>query len=136
MSTYPQVPLGEICTVNPRKRRSERSVDDMAVSFVPMSAVDGRFGTIAVREERPLSEVSIGFTAFEDGDILFAKITPCMENGKIALARNLVNGIGRGSTEFFVLRPGDRVLGEYLYHIVRQPRFREAAKQNPVVSIE
>ena len=130
MNRYPKVPLGEICTVNPRKKRSGRSIDDMFVSFVPMSAVDGRFGTISVREERPLAEVSNGFTAFEDGDVLFAKITPCMENGKIALARNLVNSTGRGSTEFFVLRPGDRVLGEYVYHLVRQPRFREAARQN------
>ena len=133
MSTYPLVPLGEICAVNPRKTRKKGSGcsdGDMVVSFVPMSAVDERLGTIAVREERPLSEVSKGFTAFEDGDILFAKITPCMENGKIALARNLVNGAGRGSTEFFVLRPGDRVLGEYVYHFVRQPLFREVAKTN------
>lgn len=95
-----------------------------------MAAVDERFGTIAVREDRPLSEVSNGFTAFEEGDVLFAKITPCMENGKIALARELTNGIGRGSTEFFVLRPGDRVLAEYVYHLVRQPSFRETAKKS------
>ena len=92
MNRYPKFPLGEICAVNPRKKRSGRSTDDMLVSFVPMSAVDGRLGAISVREERPLAEVSNGFTAFQDGDVLFAKITPCMENGKIALARNLVNG--------------------------------------------
>ena len=130
MSTYPLVPLGEVCTVNPRKKGSRCSVGEVVVSFIPMSAVDERSGTIAIRQERPLSEVSKGFTAFQNGDVLFAKITPCMENGKIALARNLVNGVGRGSTEFFVLRPGDRVLGEYVYHFVRQPRFREAARQN------
>ena len=130
MNAYPLVPLGEICTVNPRKKGAECSGEDMVVSFVPMSAVDERFGTIAVREERPLSDISKGFTAFENGDVLFAKITPCMENGKIALARNLVNGVGRGSTEFFVLRPGDRVLDEYVYHFIRQPRFREVARQN------
>ena len=130
MNTYPLVPLGEICTVNPRKKGPGSSNEDMAVSFVPMSAVDERFGTITVREERPLSEVSRGFTAFENGDVLFAKITPCMENGKVALARNLANGVGRGSTEFFVLRSGDRVLSEYVYNFVRQPRFREAARQN------
>ena len=129
MSTYPLVPLGEICTVNPRKRKSGNSNEDMTVSFVPMSAVDERFGTIPVHEKRPLSEVSRGFTTFENGDVLFAKITPCMENGKVALARNLVNGVGRGSTEFFVLRPGNRVLSEYVYHFIRQPRFREAARQ-------
>ena len=130
MSTHPLVPLGELCTVNPRKKGSRSSNEDIAVSFVPMSAVNERFGTITVREERPLSEVSRGFTAFENGDVLFAKITPCMENGKVALARNLANGVGRGSTEFFVLRPGDQILGEYVYHFVRQRRFREAARQN------
>ncbi len=129
MKGYARVPLGEICTVNPRAKRTGYS-DDMAVSFVPMAAVDERTGAITVREERPLAEVSKGFTSFEDGDVLFAKITPCMENGKAALARSLTNGIGRGSTEFHVLRPGDRVLGEYIYHFVRQPRFRDEAKRN------
>ena len=129
MSAYAQVPLGEVCTVNPRAKRTGHS-DDMVVSFVPMTAVDGRTGTISVREERSFAEVSKGYTAFEDGDVLFAKITPCMENGKAALACNLAHGVGRGSTEFFVLRPSDRVLGEYIYHFVRQPRFREAAKRN------
>ncbi len=61
----------------------------MVVSFVPMAAVDERTGTITVREERPLAEVSKGFTSFEDGDVLFAKITPCMEN-----AADTGHGIG------------------------------------------
>ena len=130
MNTYPQVPLGEICTVNPRKKEPKCLVEGAVVSFVPMAAVDERFGAIAVLEERLLSDVSRGFTAFENGDVLFAKITPCMENGKIALARNLTNAVGRGSTEFFVLRPGDRVLGEYVCHFVRQPRFREETKKS------
>ena len=130
MSAHIEILLGEVCTVNPRTARTGHSGEETAVSFVPMAAVDERFGTIAVREERPLAEVSKGFTAFMDGDVLFAKITPCMENGKAALAQNLTNGVGRGSTEFYVLRPGDRVLSEYIYHFVRQPEFREAAKRS------
>ena len=129
MSGYDRVPLGEICAINPRTKRTGCS-DDMVVSFVPMAAVDERTGAITVREDRPLAEVSRGFTSFENGDVLFAKITPCMENGKAALARSLTNGIGRGSTEFYVLRPGDRVLGEYIYHFVRQALFRDRAKRN------
>lgn len=129
MSAYAHAPLGEVCAVNPRARRTEYP-QGMVVSFVPMAAVDERLGVIAVREERPLADVSKGFTSFEDGDVLFAKITPCMENGKAALARNLINGIGRGSTEFYVLRPGERVLGEYIYHFVRRKRFREEAKRS------
>ena len=88
------------------------------------------WGVIGHCEARPLAQVSKGYTAFENGDVLFAKITPCMENGKAALARNLTNGVGRGSTEFYILRPGHRVLGKYIYHFVRRTRFREEAKRN------
>ena len=130
MSIYPRVPLGEVCAINPRIKRSEIPEEDTLVSFVPMAAVDERLGMITAHEDRRLVDISKGFTAFEDGDVLFAKITPCMENGKMALARHLTNGVGRGSTEFYVLRPGDRVLGEYVYHFVRQPRFREKAKRH------
>ncbi len=129
MTSCDQVPLGEVCTVNPRAA-THAAADDTPVTFVPMAAVDSRTGTISVREERRLAEVSKGFTAFEEGDVLFAKITPCMQNGKAVIARRLKNGIGRGSTEFYVLRPGPRILGEYVWHFVRQPRFREAAKRS------
>ena len=95
-----------------------------------MASVDERLGAITVREDRFLREVSKGVTAFEEGDVLFAKITPCMENGKAALARNLTNGIGRGSTEFHVLRPSDQVLAEYIYYFIRQSPFREAARRS------
>lgn len=126
---YPMVPLGEVCKVNPRAGRL-RLPDDMLVSFVPMAAVDESLGAITGCEDRPVAEVSKGYTAFADGDVLFAKITPCMENGKTALARNLTNGMGRGSTEFYVLRPGNDVLGEYVYHVVREAWFRDEAKRN------
>ncbi len=117
MTTCDQVALGAICTVNPREQR-RACADDTVVTFVPMAAVDQQTGTIAVREDRRLAEVANGFTAFEEGDVLFAKITPSMQNGKAALARDLTNGIGRGSTEFYVLRPGDQVLGEYIWHFI------------------
>lgn len=129
MNQYARIPLGEICTINPSARKTECS-DDTTVSFVPMAAVDEREGIIAVREERLFAEVAKGYTSFKDGDILFAKITPCMENGKVALVRGLTNGIGRGSTEFYVLRPREKVLGEYIYYFVRQPQFREEARKN------
>ena len=129
MNTHTQVPLGEICVINPRARRTGYSADTM-VSFVPMAAVDERSGSIMTNEERSIADVSRGYTSFQDGDVLFAKITPCMENGKAALARNLTNGMGSGSTEFYVIRPGERILGEYVYHLVRQSRFREEAKRN------
>ena len=130
MRTYPQVPLGEICAINPRRKEPGSFSGDTIVSFVPMAAVNEQLGTFAVREDRPLSQVSKGFSRFANGDILFARISPCMENGKAALVRDLTNGIGRGSSEFFVLRPGNRLLAEYVYHLIRQPYFREAAKNN------
>ena len=130
MPTYDRIPLGQVCAIDPRARRAPGFNDDTMVSFVPMSAVDERTATIAAPRDRRLAEVSKGYTAFEDGDILFAKITPCMENGKVALAKSLTNGIGRGSTEFFVLRPQPRILPEYVYHFVRQPVFRELARRH------
>jgi len=95
-----------------------------------MGAVDETTGRIVEREIRPLAEVQTGYTSFAEGDVLFAKITPCMENGKVAMATELTNGMGRGSTEFYVLRPSDRILGEYIFHFVRQQRFRDQAKRN------
>ena len=121
--------LSEVCQINPPARKFECS-SDMAVSFVPMSAVDGRFGTITSPEKRQLAEVAKGYTSFEEGDVLFAKITPCMENGKAALARNLINGIGRGSTEFFVLRVSEGIMEDYLFQYIRRQEFRNEAKRN------
>ncbi|MCY4394585.1 MAG: restriction endonuclease subunit S [Rhodospirillaceae bacterium] len=129
MTAHTQVPLGEICKINPRAQRHGYASDTL-VSFVPMAAVDERLGAIAIREDRSIADVSKGYTPFQDGDVLFAKITPCMENGKAAIARDLTNGMGSGSTEFYVLRPDGKVLGEYIYHFVRQPQFRETAKRN------
>ena len=71
-----------------------------------------------------LDEVSASYTYFRDGDVLIAKVTPCFENGKGGIARNLLNGIGFGSSELFVLRPTDVVLPAWVYMCVATPRFR------------
>ena len=88
---------------------------------------DGRYTRFPTR---PYNEVSKGFTFAEDGDVLFAKITPCMENGKGTILRCLSNHIGFGSTEFHVLRPKENVsTSEWLYVLTSLPQFRaEAAK--------
>jgi len=129
MIPYSRVPLGDICQINPRPRGRDCSKDTM-VSFVPMAAVDSQTGYVSDHQERRFDEVSRGYRVFENGDVLFAKITPCMENGKAFMARNLTNGIGYGSTEFYVLRPGRHVVGDYIYHVVRQARFRQAARRS------
>lgn len=128
MSGWPTVPLGDVVRINPRPPHGISP--SMEVSFVPMAAVDEVSGTIANPQIRAFSTVAKGFPIFAEGDVLFAKITPCMENGKAALATGLCNGIGAGSTEFFVLRTGDRVLAAYVYHFLRRQPFRDACKAN------
>jgi type I restriction enzyme S subunit len=89
-----------------------------------MAAVSEITGSIIQEEERKLSEVVKGFTAFRDGDVLVAKITPCFENGKIALAK-ITHELGFGSTEFHVVRAqSDYLDTRYLFHFLRQPRIR------------
>jgi type I restriction enzyme S subunit len=123
------VQLGELCTINPRRPRLQRE-PGIPTTFVPMSAVDDESGTIVAAEERPFEQVRNGYTYFEENDVLFAKITPCMENGKAAIARRLLGGIGFGSTEFHVLRPHASVVPEWIWLFVRQERFREDAKKS------
>ena len=120
------VPLSEAVEVNPKLDRSSLT-DDSDVSFVPMAAVEAMSGGIDVSTVRKYAEVKKGYTHFRDGDILFAKVTPCMENGKMAIARKLVNGIGFGSTEFHVLRPRAGVDARYIYYFVSSRTFRKEA---------
>jgi len=125
-----RVPIEQVALVNPRND-DVRALDDQAlVSFVPMQSVSEETASITVHETRTFAEGKRGYTPFREGDVLFAKITPCMENGKIAIARRLTNGIGFGSTEFHVLRAGPAVLPEYLYYYLRQESLRAAAKQH------
>ena len=116
----------EVVEVNPRKV-VEVGLSEY-VTFVPMAAVDENSGTIKERDTRPLHEVNKGYKQFAENDVLFAKITPSMENGKSAVASELVNGIGFGSTEFHVLRSRGAVLPRYLWRFVRQQSFLEKAK--------
>jgi type I restriction enzyme S subunit len=114
------VKLGDVCEINPR-RPSINRVDSTPTTFVQMSAVDDIDGIIARPEKKPFSDVKKGYTYFAEGDVIFAKITPCMENGKHAIARNLIDGIGFGSTEFHVIRPNQEITAEWVWHFVRQP---------------
>ena len=119
--------LGEICDINPSRPTGFRRAPDALTTFVPMSAVDEHGGVILNAEIRPFSEVAKGYTFFSEEDILFAKITPCMQNGKQAIARGLIDGIGFGSTEFHVIRPRPGVAPEWIHHLIRQPHILSAA---------
>ena len=118
--------IGDVAQINPRLAAAERPDLNDKVSFVPMASVSEETMSIAVHEERPFSEVSKGYTPFMRGDVLVAKITPCFENGKMALADNLSHELGFGTTEFHVLRPSERVTGPYLFNILRVPWLRAA----------
>jgi type I restriction enzyme S subunit len=112
-----------VCEINPSKPLNFIRADDAPTSFVPMDAVDAVAGAITKRLLRPFGEVKKGYTYFAEGDVLFAKITPCMQNGKHAIACSLTDGIGFGTTEFHVLRPSEQVLAEWIHFFVRQPHF-------------
>jgi len=125
-SSAPVVPLTEAVELNPKSDRTSLS-DDLDVSFVPMAAVEPSSGRMDTSTVRKFGDVKKGYTFFREGDVLFAKITPCMENGKMAVARGLRNGVGCGSTEFHVLRPRPGVDAQYVYHFVSSARYRAQA---------
>jgi type I restriction enzyme S subunit len=119
--------LGDLCEINPKVDVNLQ--DDSLCSFIPMDYIEETFGTIRKTDIRTVGEVKKGYTFFKNDDVLFAKITPCMENGKCAIARNLRNGIGFGSTEYHVVRSGNGVVPEWVYYFLRQDRIRYEAKE-------
>lgn len=127
--------LSEVCQINPPKAPIDSLEPNEPVTFVPMPAVDADRGAITTPQERAFSEVRRGYTSFQDDDVIMAKITPCMENGKAAIARGLTNGLGFGSTEFHVFRSHGAVLPEYIYFFIRQESFRRAAEAEMTGSV-
>jgi restriction endonuclease S subunit len=122
------VELGEICEVNPKK--SEFKDKDFEISFVPMSDVSEQNYYFEPKQTRRISEVYKGYTYFAENDVLLAKITPCFENGKSAIARKLKNGIGFGSTEFIVLRANSKTIPEWIYNFITNTSFIEEGKNH------
>ena len=123
---WDNVKLSKVAHINPSLSYKRMKLDT-TISFVPMEVIDENFSEIISMGEKTIGE-STGFTRFKEGDLLWAKITPCMQNGKSAIARNLTNGLGCGSTEFYVLRPRDERLAiEYLHVILHMKCIRETA---------
>ena len=135
MDTWEEVKINDICVINPKRTDISNVDDSTEVSFVPMSSVSDISGEIIDYLNRPLKEVKKGYTSFEEGDIVFAKITPCMENGKTAIVGKLKNGVGFGSTEFHVLRCKSNLDKKFLYYILRNQKFRDEAKYNMTGSV-
>ena len=120
--------LSTIAEINPRHPKDLDGA--MPVTFVPMAALSESKPGFQFTEERLLGEVRKGFTHFAERDVLFAKITPCMENGKGAVARGLQNKLGCGTTELHVIRPLADISAEYIYRFLAQDKVRRAAKEN------
>lgn len=120
--------INKLCSmINPSKSEISGLDSETLVSFVEMASVSND-GYIATKIDKPLSEIKNGsYTYFAEGDIIIAKITPCMENGKCAIATGLTNKIGFGSSEFHVLRCNDQILNKYLFGYLNRESVRQMA---------
>ena len=125
---YPIVKLGSVCKMNMSRSEVKDIPDDTVISFIDMASVSNE-GKIIKKVDRTMGEVRKGgYTYFAEGDIIVAKITPCMENGKCGIAENLTNGIGFGSSEFHTFRCDDKVIArQYLFYYLNRDLIREFA---------
>ena len=129
-SKYDIIPLKKfVLAINP-SRDGFHDIDGKTLaSFVEMSSLG--LGTIKNKIDRPISEISSGgYTNFRENDVLVAKITPCMENGKCALAENLTNQIGFGCTEFHVIRASNKERAKYVLEFINREYIRKVAASN------
>lgn len=128
---WPRRIIKDLCIVNPSKKLipSNLQAND-TVSFLPMEDLEIKAGYAEPKQTRLLSEVQGSYTFFAEDDVLLAKVTPCFENGKVGIASNLRNGIGFGSSEFFVIRPIKGIVKEVIYFLAQTQHFvSEASKQ-------
>lgn len=122
--------LDHVAEFNPSKSALSSLDDNLLVSFVDMASVSND-GHITQKVDRILKDVKAGsYTYFAENDIIIAKITPCMENGKCAIATGLTNGIAMGSSEFHVVRCHGEVLPAYVFGFLNRDSVRKAAAQN------
>lgn len=122
--------LRYLAELNPSKTEVSQLSRDTKVSFLPMDAI-GDDGTLSLDKEVTIDEVTSGYTYLRDGDVAVAKITPCYENGKGALMKGLLNGIGLGTTELIVVRPlPDKIMGTYLHYLFISPEFRRLGESH------
>ncbi|AVU75113.1 restriction endonuclease subunit S [Pseudomonas rhizophila] len=119
--------IGDLADLNPKQAFDDETV----AGFVPMSHAPTSFRDKLRFDERPWGEIKKAYTNFKDGDVIFAKVTPCFENGKAAFVEGLPNGVGAGSSEFFVLRPScDGVSAKYLLALVKSYDFLLGGAEN------
>ncbi|WP_223514953.1 restriction endonuclease subunit S [Pseudomonas sp. GL-B-19] len=117
--------ISDLADLNPKQTFE----DHLAAGFVPMSHAPTNFREKLRFDDRNWGDIKKAYTNFKNGDVIFAKVTPCFENGKAAFVEGLPNGIGAGSSEFYVLRPyNEDVSAKYLLALVKSREFmREGA---------
>jgi type I restriction enzyme S subunit len=111
--------LAAVGIINPRND----AADETVASFVQMSSIPVQFSEAHAEELRPWNAIKSGFTHFAEGDVGVAKITPCFENGKSTVFRNLSNGIGAGTTELHIVRPLGGIDPRYVLLFLKTPTF-------------
>lgn len=121
--------LDQVSEINPKLENKSEIDGELEIQFLPMRLVEAENNITHNIETRKFKEVQKkSYTYFEEADILFAKVTPCMENGKIAIASNLKNNVGYGSSEFHVFRASKLIFKELLFYFLVQKDFRRNAQ--------
>lgn len=130
---WPKSAIKEVCLINPSKKELNGLDAALQVSFGMMDELPERKPLFVPSDSKTYSEVQkSGYSYFKEGDVLLAKMTPCFENGKSGIATNLLNGIGFGSTEFYVLRTNGKVIPYWIYSIISSDSFLNMGKYNLV----
>ena len=122
-------PISDCCDLNPKIDKSQFD-DTQVVHFIPMPAVEALTNKVDVSATRPFGEVKKGYTPFKSGDVIFAKITPCMENGKMAVVPELPHELAFGSTEFHVIRPRSGLDAFWFFNFLSSRSYRATAEHN------
>lgn len=119
--------IGEICQINPKNEIN----DELEVSFIPMNLILDKFQNKFSYEIRKWKNIKKGYTHFKNNCIALAKITPCFENGKCVILKDLKNGYGAGTTELIILLPNlEKVIVEYIFYFLNTQYFQEQGKRN------
>jgi restriction endonuclease S subunit len=100
------------------------------ISFLPMTDLNAHNINFKPKLNKKISDVYTGYTYFKDNDVLLARVTPCFENGKSGVAKNLNNGIGFGSSEYIVFRPNEKILSKWIYYNISSFEFLKSGKNH------
>ena len=119
--------LGEVCEINPKNKLD----DNLEVSFIPMNLILDKFQNKFSYEIKKWKDIKKGYTHLQNNCIALAKITPCFENGKCVILRNLKNGYGAGTTELIIILPNSKkIIIEYIFYFMNTQYFMEQGKRN------